>query len=253
MSTAQGITRRIGITVAIACLLTLGFGTGTVGSASAASPSPGPTTTAPTAPTTVPPTTTAPTTQAPTTHAPTTAPPTSAAPSPTPTTASPTPVPAPADTGLPWWLWLLLAAALIGVAVYIIGRAVIARGWDRRFETVGGEIRWIHDQLIEQVLASPTAGSAAVLWHDAGPRMASVEAELRALGTINVSTGRIDRAHHLRRLLASVSLAVEGAISLPPQTDGEALREAMARIRTAQAVLAEGLTTDTAQPGRRAG
>jgi hypothetical protein len=147
----------------------------------------------------------------------------------------------------------VLAAALIGVAVYVIGRAVINRGWDRRFETVGGEIHWIHDQLIEQVLASPTAGSAAILWRDAAPRMASVEAELRALSGLNVSTGRIDRAHHLRRLLASVSLAVEGAISLPPQTDGEALRAAMARVRTAQAVLAEGLSTDGPEPRHRAG
>lgn len=251
MPTAHGITRRIGTTLATACLVTLSFTAAAVPSASAASPSP--TTTAPTAPTSAPPTTTAPTTQAPTTHRKTSAPPTSAAPSPTPTTASPTPAPAPADTGLPWWLWLVLAAALIGVAVYVIGRAVINRGWDRRFETVGGEIHWIHDQLIEQVLASPTAGSAAILWRDAAPRMASVEAELRALSGLNVSTGRIDRAHHLRRLLASVSLAVEGAISLPPQTDGEALRAAMARVRTAQAVLAEGLSTDGPEPRHRAG
>ncbi|MEE9965760.1 MAG: hypothetical protein K4304_11815 [Propionicimonas sp.] len=253
MPTAHGITRRIGTTLATACLVTLSFTAAAVPSASAASPSP--TTTAPTAPTSAPPTTTAPTTQAPTTHRKTSAPPTSAAPSPTPTTASPTPTPtpAPADTGLPWWLWLVLAAALIGVAVYVIGRAVINRGWDRRFETVGGEIHWIHDQLIEQVLASPTAGSAAILWRDAAPRMASVEAELRALSGLNVSTGRIDRAHHLRRLLASVSLAVEGAISLPPQTDGEALRAAMARVRTAQAVLAEGLSTDGPEPRHRAG
>lgn len=251
MPTAHGITRRIGTTLATACLVTLSFTAAAVPLATAASPSP--TTTAPTAPTSAPPTTTAPTTQVPTTHRKTSAPPTSAAPSPTPTTASPTPAPAPTDTGLPWWLWLVLAAALIGVAVYVIGRAVINRGWDRRFETVGGEIHWIHDQLIEQVLASPTAGSAAILWRDAAPRMASVEAELRALSGINVSTGRIDRAHHLRRLLASVSLAVEGAISLPPQTDGEALRAAMARVRTAQAVLAEGLSTDGPEPRHRAG
>lgn len=204
-----------------------------------------PTSSAPTTvpPTTAPPTTAPPTSAPPTSAPPTSAPPTSAAPTSAAPTASPsaTAMPVPGSGAVPWWLWLILIAAAAGGAVALILRNSADRAWDRRFETVRGELTWIHDQVIGQVLESPTAASAAELWRSVEPRVATVEAELRALGSAGVSAKRTMRATHLRRLLASVTIAVEAEVSLPADANADQLREAQRKIRIAQADLREGL------------
>lgn len=203
-----------------------------------------------TAPTSAPPTSAAPTSTAPTSAPPTSAAPTSAAPTSAAPTASPsaTPMPAPGNGGIPWWLWLIVVAAAAGGAVALILRRTVDRTWDRRFETVRGELVWIHDQMVPQLLESPTPASAALLWRSAEPRVATVEAELRSLGAAGVSAKRTMRATHLRRLLASVTIAVEAEISLPADATADQLREAQRKIRIAQADLREGLDNGGAPP-----
>lgn len=211
-----------------------------------------PTSAAPTstAPTTAPPTSVPPTSAPPTSAPPTSAPPTSAPPTSTPPTASasPTPAPAPGNSGLPWWVWLILAAAVIGGAVYVILRSSRDRAWDRRFETVGGELSWIHDQVVPQLLASPTTGAAAQLWQTSQSRVATVESELRGLGSASVSEKRTTRANHLRRLLASVSIAIEAYVSLPQEATVDQIRDAAMTVRNAQADLQEGLANGGTPP-----
>lgn len=206
-----------------------------VAPASVAPSSPTPTTTAPTSPTPKPSkTTTAPSSAPPTTTAPSTA---------TPTTASPTatPVPQPSLGSVPWWVWLVLAAAVIGVGVYLIGRGRANQSWERQLTTVSGELTWIHDQLIPQLLDSPTV-SAADIWKREQPRVAIVESKLRTLATAAVSQSRAARANHLRRLLNTVTLAVEALVTAPADISADYRQQTIAQVRTAQANLKEALT-----------
>lgn len=195
------------------------------------------------APTTIAPTSSTPTPSK-TTTAPSSAPPTTAAPSSAaPTTASPTatPVPQPSLGPIPWWVWLVLAAAVIGVGVYLIGRSRANQTWERQLTTVSGELTWIHDQLVPQLLDSPTT-SAAEIWKREQPRVAIVESKLRALATAAVSQSRAARANHLRRLLNTVTLAVETLVTAPADISADYRQQTIAQVRTAQANLKEALT-----------
>jgi len=149
---------------------------------------------------------------------------------------------------VPWWVWLIVAAAVIGGAVYLILRSNGDRAWDRRFDTVGGELSWIHDQVVPQLLVSPTTTTAAELWQTSHPRVATVESELRALGSASVSEKRTARANHLRRLLASVVITIEAYLSLPTDATADQVRDAAITVRNAQAGLQEGLDNGGTPP-----
>lgn len=207
-----------------------------VAPASVAPSSPAPTSTAPTS--------TKPTHSKTATAPPTSAPPTSAPPTTaTPMTASPSATPAPqAGIGpIPWWVWLVLAAAAIGVGVYLIGRGRANRTWERKLSTASGELTWIHDQLIPQLLDSPAA-TAAEIWGREQSRVAIVESKLRGLATASVSQRRAARANHLRRLLNTVTLAVETLVTAPADISADYRQQTIAQVRTAQANLKEALS-----------
>lgn len=170
----------------------------------------------------------------------------SASPSATPT---PTPLPLPMPVAQPpafWWVWLIVAAAVIGLAVYLIGRRRISKDWDRRFEDAREELDWANNQLIPQILATSDPATAGALWQNASSRLTVVEKELGKLGRDGAKDVKKAKADKLRHLLVSLSLAVQAVANLPRGASAEDLSQARVEVESVRTQLHVALTEDAA-------
>ena len=158
-----------------------------------ASRTPGPTRTAAPEPTSAAPSPTAATSTRTVTVEPTPTPtPTTAAPSPTEAASSAEAAPessttasdeASGDSGIPPWLWWLLAALAISAAVLI--PLLLARSrradWQQRLAAARAEVGWLARDLLPQLRATGSLEGVSGGWQIALPRVAAAEDELTVL------------------------------------------------------------------------
>lgn len=104
---------------------------------------------------------------------------------PTPTATS-TPQPQPTSSGLPAWLWFLIALiviAVIALIVRLVRRSQTIAAWDEKMHAVRREAGWVGDSLVDQVNLRATTAEAAATWAAARPRLLALDESVYALST----------------------------------------------------------------------
>jgi hypothetical protein len=148
------------------------------------------------------------------------------------------------STGVPGWLWWLLAAILIAVAVaipFLLGAR--RRGaWTEKMAAASAEAAWFARVLIPQLQQQPSAEQVAGGWRVARDRVAAAEDSLTGLESTAPGETEAARARTLRdavrgskdRLDALVQSAEPSAASAELATAASAVEEALTSTSTDQ-------------------
>ena len=148
--------------------------------------------------------------------------PTTETPTPTPTTETPTPTPtvsaaaAPAEdtsSGLPSWLWWVLAAAVAAGAGYLLVGARRRSAWDSEAAEAAADVAWFARELLPQLQLAPTPDSLAGGWQVGAARVAGAEDRLTGLEASAPDESRRTRARTLRDAVRAARADVESVIS----------------------------------------
>jgi len=130
-------------------------------------------------------------------------------PAPTPT-AEPTPTPSlpavaepeeEATTGQPAWLWWVLAAVAVALAVAIplvVGARRRMREWNAQLSAAAGEVRWFSRELIPLLQQQTSVEQVAGAWLVARSRVAAVEDALTSMVPAAPNETEAARAEALR-------------------------------------------------------
>ena len=186
-----------------------------------------------------------------------TVPPPSAGTSPT------TPATAPASqesTGeVPWWAWLLLVAAVVGLIALIpllAGRRRRAlAAWDQPMADAERAAGWLQDRALPAVLAEPDPVRSTAAWSATRPRFLELDEQLTELARTAPDPERRDMAGSLRAALADVAAALDerSAATSPQdwaaaQTRVELARERLERRLAHEPLVPPGTATAPAPP-----
>lgn len=123
-----------------------------------------------------------------------------AAPAPPPTPSPPAPGPAADTSDASGWLWWLLAALIVALAVAapLLLRARRRRAWQADLEAAEGEIAWFARVLVPELRLAESLDQAAGGWAVGSSQVSAIEDRLTALeATAPDDTGRT-RARTLR-------------------------------------------------------
>lgn len=141
---------------------------------------------------------------------------------PTPTPETPTPTPtvsaaaAPAQessSGLPSWLWWVLAAAVAAGAGYLLVGARRRSAWDSEAAEAASDVAWFARELLPQLQLAPTPDSLAGGWQVGAARVAGAEDRLTGLVASAPDESRRTRARTLRDAVRAARADVESVIS----------------------------------------
>lgn len=128
--------------------------------------------------------------------------------------AAPEPVEAEAS-GLPAWLWWVLAALAAGVAGFLVVRGRRRSAWDAEVAAAEADVTWLARDLLPQLQQAATPDALAGGWHVSAARVGAVEDRLTGLEAAAPDEGRGARARALRDAVRGARADVEGLIASP--------------------------------------
>ena len=126
--------------------------------------------------------------------------------------AAPEPVEAEAS-GLPAWLWWVLAALAAGVAGFLVVRGRRRSAWDAEVEAAQAEVTWFARELLPQLQQTRTPDALAGGWHVSAARVGAVEDRLTGLEAAAPDESRAARAGTLRDAVRASRADVESLVA----------------------------------------
>ena len=153
-----------------------------------------------------------------------------------PTSESPTPTPTETaaaaasedSTDVPWWVWLLLAAAIAGGIAWFVLAARRRRDWDAAFAAKSLEARWAADTLMPSVTdRAASVEEVAQRWRRGKPRLDELLTDLSRLAGTASGAERAGRATQVSEAVKALSQALDSDVLLRAgtsptgQSDGE--------------------------------
>ncbi|GIG54347.1 hypothetical protein [Demequina activiva] len=143
--------------------------------------------------------------------------------------------PAAEEDATVWWPWVLAALVALVIIVAIWRFRQRRRAWDKRLSHAAGEMSWLEESLIPQVLSKPSAAEASTLWRAARPRVLELDRELHDLGQSGPTDARTAAAGEGSQVLGGLAAAVDAETSTEPGMGADALRASRAQLDQARA------------------
>jgi hypothetical protein len=158
---------------------------------------------------------------------------------PSPTTTVPA-EPTSSTSGLPLWVWLLLAILLIAIIVLVVWLARRGQGraeWDDKMALARRNAQWFEDSLVQQVMSRGSTAEAWRTWQAAQPRLLSLDQQLYDLSTTAPDEERAQQASQLRSGVAALVEAMGADTSTGPDATVDELRTRRAAVWQARTAL----------------
>ncbi len=134
-------------------------------------------------------------------------------PTPTPTTSAAPAATDAEDSGLPGWLWWVLAALLAALAAYLILRARRRAAWDAEVAEAETEVAWFGRELLPQLQQTTTTDALAGGWQVSAARVRAVEDRLTGLEASAPDEQRAARATELRDAVRTSRTDIESLVA----------------------------------------
>jgi hypothetical protein len=178
------------------------------------------------------------------------------------TTTAATPTPAPTQTSaetastgeIPWWAWLLLLLAVVGLVAGIVAlmtrRRRALEGWDQPLADAEASAQWLQDRVLPATLGVEDPAEAVAAWTAIRPRFLELDEQLTGLLRSAPDDERRAMAASLRVALADVATALDDRSSAGSM-DGwvtARLRVDLARDRLERRLAHQPLVGPTAGP-----
>jgi hypothetical protein len=123
--------------------------------------------------------------------------------------------------GVPIWLWVLGAAAIVAGIWWFLAARSRRRRWDAQLEVERAQARWVVDELLPTMTDAATAPSAlAVHWAGAQATLDQLERGLAALVADPPDAGRLDSARAIAAATGEVRRAVTADLALRAGSTG---------------------------------
>ncbi len=162
-------------------------------------------------------------------------------------TPTPTPTPSPSATataapepvageggGIPWWVWLVLAALLAGLAGFLVVRSRRRTAWDAELAEAEADVAWFGRVLLPQLQQTKTPDALAGGWQVSAGRVSAAEDRLTGLEAAAPEEERAARARTLRDAVRASRADVESLVATRDQAATPVrLAEATTRLLTA--------------------
>jgi hypothetical protein len=144
-----------------------------------------------------------------------------APPAATTTAAAPTPTPTSTQTSaetastgeIPWWAWLLLLLAVVGLVAGIVALMTRRRralgGWDQPLADAEASAQWLQDRVLPATLGVEDPAEAVAAWAAVRPRFLELDEQLTGLLRTAPDDERRAMAASLRVALADVATALD--------------------------------------------
>ena len=145
-------------------------------------------------------------------------------PTPSPTTSALGPTAEDADTGIPAWVWWLLAAVVAAgvVAAVLVPRSRRRAEWEADLASTDGEVTWFARELLPQLQLAGTADALAGGWRVAALRVTALEDRLTRLETVAPDETSGARARQLRDAVRAARGGVEDLVASRDMTSAAA-------------------------------
>ena len=145
-------------------------------------------------------------------------------------TPTPTPTPSPSATasaapapvadeggGIPGWVWLLVAAAIAGLAGFLVVRSRRRAAWDAELAEGEEEVAWFGRVLLPQLQETTTPDALAGGWQVSAARVSAAEDRLTGLEAAAPEEQRAARARTLRDAVRESRADVESLVATRDQ------------------------------------
>ncbi len=144
--------------------------------------------------------------------------------SPSPSTSALGPTTDDADTGIPAWVWWLLAAAVVAglVAAILVPRSRRRAEWEADLASTDSEVTWFARELLPQLQLAGTADALAGGWRVAALRVTALEDRLTRLETVAPDEASGARARQLRDAVRAARGGVEDLVASRDTTSAAA-------------------------------
>jgi hypothetical protein len=116
---------------------------------------------------------------------------------------------------VPWWLWLLVVAAIAGGIAWFVLAARRRRSWDAAFATTLLEARWATDTLMPSVTdRTASVEEVAQRWRRGKPRLDELLTDLSRLAGTAAGAERASRASQVAEAVKALSQALDSDVLL---------------------------------------